>query len=598
VLRIRVYDGYDWSAPIDIAMNPLVNLPPVVTASGATLRASSTGAPNERIALGLLITAQDPDGNHSLSQYEITDTGVGGGYLIVDDVVQSAQTPITLSTLSNAYYVAGNSSGAETVSVRAMDGTGLWSGPTTVTMTTVLNGVPVVTGHDRTLRGGTNMDLGDIISSVTDPDGNPVVALDVRAPQQFGGYGSGSGVTLGDPNVWHIYSVGTFGFNVGGIDGVFQVSTRAYDGVDWSDWTTVNVTVQVPPLDDAGNNFAEARQVALTTTPQVLHDWLGYADTVDYYKFTLATDAIVHFNLDGLSNDGGNPLNVALYYGAGGLVPGTPIYPYAGAWSTNPRSDYLDLSAGSYYLQLGRPNTQDTFYALSLGITVNHPPVVTASALDLWVEQSVSAASLFTVSDADNDTMSQYRFIDDGAGGGYFSLNGVVQPDQQSITVDAAGLSLLSYHAADTNPLAEQITLQVYDGHDWSAYESITMTTKFPDFGGNDYPSAFVFNELTSDTQTVTDWVGNGAAQDTNDWYKFSIASDSTVHAQIVTHRGSGPMDLQLYDRFMNPVSDIGIDAPAFFDQDFALAASPAYYMRISAGGDDIKYSIAVGVSS
>src|SRR5213078_2177296 len=64
----------------------------------------------------------------------------------------------------------------------------------------------------------------------------------------------------------------------------------------------------------------------------------------------------------------------------------------------------------------------------SSAFTVTAPPdqapVVTASNLTTTLGAQLSAASLFSVTDADHDTITQYDFWDTGAGGGHFALNG------------------------------------------------------------------------------------------------------------------------------------------------------------------------------
>ncbi|MEX6880718.1 hypothetical protein AB2C45_34170, partial [Pseudomonas aeruginosa] len=59
-------------------------------------------------------------------------------------------------------------------------------------------------------------------------------------------------------------------------------------------------------------------------------------------------------------------------------------------------------------------------------------------------ETSTLATSLFTASDSDGDTITQYGFWDTG-GNGHWVVNGVAQAAGTNIEVSAANLSQVSY---------------------------------------------------------------------------------------------------------------------------------------------------------
>ena len=86
----------------------------------------------------------------------------------------------------------------------------------------------------------------------------------------------------------------------------------------------------------------------------------------------------------------------------------------------------------------------------------------------------VAAADLFSVSDADNDQITQYEFWDDVNGGGHFSRSGVAQAAGQAIPVSAADLAALTYTASDPTA-AEQVWVRANDGLEWSAGEAGTV---------------------------------------------------------------------------------------------------------------------------
>ncbi|MFN9624246.1 MAG: pre-peptidase C-terminal domain-containing protein, partial [Cyanobacteriota bacterium] len=57
------------------------------------------------------------------------------------------------------------------------------------------------------------------------------------------------------------------------------------------------------PEDNAGNTLAAARNIGTLTSSQTFSDWVGSADTNDYYRFDLAQAANVSLSLNGLSDN-------------------------------------------------------------------------------------------------------------------------------------------------------------------------------------------------------------------------------------------------------------------------------------------------------
>lgn len=83
--------------------------------------------------------------------------------------------------------------------------------------------------------------------------------------------------------------------------------------------------------------------------------------------------------------------------------------------------------------------------------------------------QSVSVASLFKVSDADGDIITQYQFTDP-TGLGAIKLNGAanLSTTTNTVLVSASDLSKLTYVAGNTTG-TENISISVFDGTSWSS---------------------------------------------------------------------------------------------------------------------------------
>ena len=111
--------------------------------------------------------------------------------------------------------------------------------------------------------------------------------------------------------------------------------------------------------------------------------------------------------------------------------------------------------------------------ALGFNTTVNHAPVVTVADLTATARQSIAASSLFSVTDADGDTITKYQFWDGTAGGGHFTVNGVTQGANQIIDVPAAQLAQTTF---DVGAGTDLLYVRAFDGKNWSV-ENGTWTS-------------------------------------------------------------------------------------------------------------------------
>ena len=103
------------------------------------------------------------------------------------------------------------------------------------------------------------------------------------------------------------------------------------------------------------------------------------------------------------------------------------------------------------------------------------PPVVAGSPTYVPARgaASIPASSLFSASDPDGETITQYHFFDGTVGGGYFVLNGVVQPEYRNFAVTASDLANLVFVGAAG--ASDEIWIQAYDGAVWSAWQIVTI---------------------------------------------------------------------------------------------------------------------------
>jgi hypothetical protein len=145
--------------------------------------------------------------------------------------------------------------------------------------------------------------------------------------------------------------------------------------------------------------------------------------------------------------------------------------------------------------------TDPNWGAWSAGITVTAPPS-TQAAVFTPVSATITAtrdqvfstpASLWTESDNSGGTIVEYQFWDTDTGGtGHFTLNGVVEANDQGFTVTSDQLSQLSYQIVSGTQI---IYIRANDGTltdpNWGAWSAgITVTAPPRDAGGGVHAGA------------------------------------------------------------------------------------------------------------
>ena len=103
---------------------------------------------------------------------------------------------------------------------------------------------------------------------------------------------------------------------------------------------------------------------------------------------------------------------------------------------------------------------------------LNHAPLVTAPNFTASHNQNIAASALFSVTDAENNTMTMYQFYDATPGNGHFVINGVVQGDGQ-IDVTAAQLAQTTFQAGSG---VEDLYVRAFDGLNWSSDDGVGWT--------------------------------------------------------------------------------------------------------------------------
>src|SRR2546423_14579569 len=148
----------------------------------------------------------------------------------------------------------------------------------------------------------------------------------------------------------------------------------------------------------------------------------------------------------------------------------------------------------------------------------NHAPVVTVSNLIATHGRSFAASSLFSVTDAENDSITKYQFYDStaDAASGYWIVNGLAQGANQYIDVTAALFAQTSFQSGSGS---DDLWVRANDGTAWSAWKEFHVnapTDQKPVVSGGDASLA-----LNTSTAVTTLFSATDAENDSITKYQF-----------------------------------------------------------------------------
>ncbi|NJN13441.1 MAG: T9SS type A sorting domain-containing protein [Richelia sp. RM1_1_1] len=308
------------------------------------------------------------------------------------------------------------------------------------------------------------------------------------------------------------------------------------------------------PADNAGNNLDTARDIGvLGSNTQTFEDFIGnfnglVSDYSDYYKFSLAENSTVNLKLSELSANA----DLYLYNSDGSRELIRSI-------NTDNANEVitLNLKAGSYYFQVTGGYTQGTTYKLEA-----NAQSLSAIPVDIAGENVDKAKDLGTL-DSDGVTVNDFignfnGLVVDNSDYYKFSLaeNSTVNLKLSELSANA---SLYLYNSDGSRSLVqsinadnadEVITLNLKAG---SYYFNVTNSSSGAgttykleanaqslgatpvDIAGDNLDKAKDFGNLSSNGVTVNDFIGdfNGLVIDYYDYYKFSLAENSTVNLKL-----------------------------------------------------------------
>ena len=423
----RASDGLQYGAWVSLSATG-ANTAPVVAPTSASFVVSH----NSSVSATTFFTVYDQDGD-AIAQYDFWDTGAGGGHWSINGAAQVSNTEIIVnaSQLSQVTYTPG--AGTDTLYMRANDGTA-WSAWTAGF--TATDAAPVSTPVHGFVSGANSATYAfSDLFTVSDADGEQVTQYDFWDTGTGGGHWSINGVQQGSNQeiLVNASQLSQVTYQAG--SGTETLYMRASDGLHFGPWTS-GVTVANAPVADPNQGafiLSHAQSVAASTLFTATD---ADSDPITQYDFFDNGMGGGHWSINGQAQASG----VEIIVNSSQLSQVT-YTPGAGTDTL-----YIRVSDASGF----GPWTMPGFTA------TDTPPVSTWNSNALIASatqtQTFAASNLFTVTEADGDSIAQYDFYDTGTGGGHWSVNGVPKGSNQEIVVNASQLSQVP--APPTSPFS------------------------------------------------------------------------------------------------------------------------------------------------
>ena len=158
--------------------------------------------------------------------------------------------------------------------------------------------------------------------------------------------------------------------------GDYYIEVYSYDKIE----TNYRLTTSAVPFDGAGNSLKNAREIAVDSQTKSITDWVGKADSQDYYRFSVANTSDFKVVVDGLSADA----DLRLLSGKGNTL----LSSLRGG--TASESITQTLEAGNYYLKVYSYNNSETYYNLKISASTSQQNISDSSGNTQAIPTSTS----------------------------------------------------------------------------------------------------------------------------------------------------------------------------------------------------------------
>lgn len=458
----RASDGELYSSWLNIAVKTTATeRAPVVSTQSRIARAGAT------ISVADLIRARDPDGN-AITQYRFTDQTAGGSTLSVAN-----GATVTAAQLSTVKITAGTS-GTDRFTVEAFDGTA-WSavGNFDVTVRTGANAVPVVGQTDRLVVRGEAVPASTLFT-VTDANGDKPVLYEFQDVTGGNtGYLSINGTLIAAGTVVQVNALDLdkLTFTGASIIVAETLRVRAFDGIGWSAWTTIDA---VTSSNEKPIVTVYDRTMLYNTGLRAL-DLISVkdldGDTITKYRFRYAgtLESSSYISLNGLSGANAKlaPSNEEVVVDVANI--GSVTF-----FATNQRGE------NAYTVEaFDGISWSDPVRFTIITRRTDLPPVIEYAFPKVGIAQDIAVSSLFTVRDPELASIQRYRITDrtSATTSGYLTFNGVKVASGTLLEVSAADLNRIRYVGGAIDKAFDEILVQAYDGKNWSDAVPVLVST-------------------------------------------------------------------------------------------------------------------------
>jgi pimeloyl-ACP methyl ester carboxylesterase len=329
--------------------------------------------------------------------------------------------------------------------------------------------------------------------------------------------------------------------------------------------------------DSAGNSLESARNVGTLSGSQSFSDFVGSADSNDYYRFDITNTSTFSLSLTGLSADA----DVHLLDSSGGTIASSA------RGGSSSESISHELSVGTYYARVYQ-YSGDTNYNLSL--TADSAGNSLGSARNIGTLNGTRSFSDFVGSADSND---YYRFDINNTTNFSLSLTGLSADADVHLLNSSGGILASSARGgSDSESISHELGAGTYYArvYQYSGDTNYNLSLT-ADNAGNSLGSARNIGTL-SGTRSFSDFVGS---TDSNDYYRFNI-NDPTNFSLSLTGL-SADADVHLLNSSGETIDSSAYGGSSSESISHQLSAG-TYYARVYQYSGDTTYNLSLTADS
>ena len=504
-IYVQVSDGTAVSSLREFHVNVAVNHAPVLTV------ANLSAVAGQSLQAAGLIGVTDADDDALIYNFYDNTPAADSGHFVVNGTVMPAETTfgLTAAQLAQTVFVAGAAGVSDDIYVQISDGQAVSSlGNFHVNNP---NHAPVLTVADVSAVAGQSLQVSGLIVA-TDADNDALLyTLFDNSPAAnsghfvFNGTVMPAGTTFGLTAAQLAQTV--FVAGAAGVSDDIYVQVSDGQVVSSLGNFHVNVVNHAPVLtvaDVTASHGQSLQASSLFSATDADNDTLRYA----LYDNTPAAES-GHFVVNGTEMPAGAT------FGLTAAELGQTVF-VAGAAGVSD-DIYVQVSDGNAVSSLGN---------FHINAAVNHAPVLTVADVSGNAGLSAQVSNLFSVTDADNDTLTYY-FNDNtpAANSGHFEVNGTAMPAGTTFTVSAAQLAQTVFviGAAGTS---DDLSVQVSDGLALSDLGEFHLTAVAPVLANKPVPGETPAEDPDTFPGMVGENVQFGASENSAFVFPPSLGSD------------------------------------------------------------------------